>query len=109
MKYIDDFIKYLDVVRKYSNYTLINYRKDIEDFYDFNTDLLNIDEVIVREYLQYLYSNNLERRTISRKLSSLRSFYNYLTKEELIDTNYFKDVSNPKKLMSCLMMLKLVI
>lgn len=97
MKYIDDFIKYLDVVRKYSNYTLVNYRKDIEDFYDFNTDLLNIDEVIVREYLQYLYSNNLERRTISRKLSSLRSFYNYLTKEELIDTNYFKDVSNPKK------------
>ena len=55
MKYIDDFIKYLDVVRKYSNYTLVNYRKDIEDFYDFNTDLLNIDEVIVREYLQYLY------------------------------------------------------
>lgn len=97
MKYIDEFIKYLEVVKKYSNYTLINYKKDIEDFYDFNTDLLNIDEVTVREYLQYLYSNNLKRRTISRKLSSLRSFYNYLQKEEIIGINYFKDISNPKK------------
>ncbi len=97
MKYIEDFIKYLKVIKKDSNYTLINYQDDIEELYDFNTDLLNIDETIVREYLEYLYSKGLNRNTISRKLSAIRSFYNYLLKENIIKTNYFNEISNPKK------------
>lgn len=97
MNYIEDFIKYLKVIKKDSEYTLINYKKDIEELYDFHTDLIKIDEVIVREYLEYLYSKGLNRNTISRKLSSIRSFYNYLLKENIIKTNYFKEISNPKK------------
>lgn len=97
MNYIDDFIKYLKVIKKDSEYTLVNYKKDIEELYDFYTDLINIDEVIVREYLEYLYSKGLNRNSISRKLSSIRSFYNYLLKENIIKVNYFKEISNPKK------------
>ena len=97
MNYIDDFIKYLKVIKKDSEYTLVNYKKDIEELYDFYTDLINIDEVIVREYLEYLYSKGLNRNSISRKLSSIRSFYNYLLKENIIKINYFKEISNPKK------------
>lgn len=97
MNYIEDFIKYLKVIKKDSDYTLINYKNDIEELYDFHTDLIKIDEVIVREYLEYLYSKGLNRNSISRKLSSIRSFYNYLLKENIISTNYFKEISNPKK------------
>ena len=97
MVYIDEFINYLKVVKKDSNYTLINYKDDLLELYDFYVDLLDIDEVVAREYLEYLYSKGLSRNTISRKLSSIRSFYNYLLKENRIDKNYFKDISNPKK------------
>ena len=97
MKYIEDFIKYLKVVKKNSDYTLINYKKDLLELYDFNTNILKIDEIIVREYLEYLYSRKLDRNSISRKLSSIRSFYNYLVKNNIIDRNYFKDISNPKR------------
>ncbi len=97
MKYIDDFIKYLKIIKKDSNYTMINYKDDLEELYDFHIDLINIDEVIVREYLEYLYSKGLNRNTISRKLSAIRSFYNYLLKENIIKTNYFNSISNPKK------------
>ena len=97
MIYIDEFINYLKVIKKDSNYTLINYKDDLLELYDFYVDLLDIDEVVAREYLEYLYSKGLSRNTISRKLSSIRSFYNYLLKENKIDKNYFKDIANPKK------------
>ena len=100
MKYIDEFINYLKVVKKDSNYTLVNYKDDLLELYDFNMDILNIDEVIAREYLEYLYSLGLSRNTISRKLSSIRSFYNYLLRENIVNKNFFRDISNPKKVMS---------
>lgn len=100
MKYIDDFIRYLNVIKKDSNYTLINYRNDLLELYDFCTDIVNIDEVIVREYLEYMYSRGFSRNTISRKLSSIRSFYNYLVREGVVIKNYFRDISNPKRAIS---------
>lgn len=97
MKYINDFLKYLKVIKKYSNYTIVSYENDLKEFFDFNTNLLNIDEKNIQDYLEYLYSCNLNRNSIARKLSSLRSFYNYLFKERLIEKNYFLEISNPKK------------
>ena len=97
MNYIEDFIKYLKVIKKDSDYTLLNYKDDLLELYDFNTDLININETIVKEYLEYLYSKGLNRNSISRKLSAIRSFYNYLLKENIVKINYFKEISNPKK------------
>ncbi len=67
------------------------------ELYDFNTDLLNIDEGYVSEYLEYLYAKGLSRNSISRKLSAIRSFYNYLVREDIVEVNYFKDIANPKR------------
>lgn len=97
MNYINDFLKYLKVVKKYSDYTIINYKIDLLELYDFYTDLINIDNTIVREYLDYLYTKKLKRNSLSRKISSLRSFYNYLLKEKIITTNYFKEITKIKK------------
>ena len=97
MDYIEKFLKYLKIIKKDSNYTIVNYKEDLSELYDFYNDLLNIDEMIVREYLEYLYHKGLNRNSISRKLSAIRSFYNYLIKEDIIKTNYFKEISNPKK------------
>lgn len=98
MKYIDDFLEYLLVVRKHSENTIINYRIDILEFNEFiNDKLLSITKDDVNNYLKYLYDNNISKSSISRKLSSLRSFYNYLTKKEIVSKNYFGMIKNPKK------------
>ena len=98
MKYIDEFLEYLLVVRKHSENTIINYRVDILEFNEFMNDkLLDINKDDVNNYLKYLYDNNISKSSISRKLSSLRSFYNYLVKKEIINTNYFTKVKNPKR------------
>jgi len=98
MNYIDDFLEYLLVVKKHSDNTIVNYRVDILEFYEYtNKDLLNINKDTVFEYLKYLYDSGVTKSSISRKLSSIRTFYNYLLKKEIIETNYFKMVKNPKK------------
>ena len=98
---INKYIEYLKVIKKYSDYTTINYRNDLEDLELFlnknNKSLLEINEEIVSLYLSYLYSREFNRNSISRKLSSIRSFYNYLLNEDIIKINYFNEVSNPKK------------
>ena len=98
MKYIDDFLEYLEVIRKHSNHTINNYRIDLIDFYEFNKEKIkNVDREIVNKYMQYLYDRNISKATISRRLSSLRSFYNYLEKNGIVSKNYFSMVKNPKK------------
>lgn len=98
MKYIDDFLEYLLIVKKHSDNTIINYRVDILEFNEFlSNNLLNIDKNDVNEYLKYLYDLGVSKSTISRKLSGLRSFYEYLLKKGIIEVNYFKMIKNPKK------------
>ena len=100
MKEIDNFIEYLKVIKKDSNYTLINYKDDLLELYRKYNDLKNIKSDDVSNYLEYLYNNNYSRNTISRKLSAIRSFYNYLVKEDIITSNPFKNIKNPKKSLS---------
>ena len=100
MNYIEEFINYLKVLKKDSSNTLVNYKSDLLEFYAFYNDILNINDNIVSEYLEYLYSKGLSRNSISRKLSSIRSFYNYLVNKDIIVVNYFRDISNPKKIKS---------
>ena len=97
MDYINKFLKYLKIEKKYSEHTIKSYEIDLLELYDFNTNLLKIDNKLVRQYLDYLYSKNLKRNSISRKLSSIRSFYNYLVREKIIEMNYFKEVGRIKK------------
>ena len=97
MKYIDSFIEYLRVIKKDSVNTLDSYKGDLLELYDFYNDYLNINRDDVSNYLEYLYSRGLNRNSISRKLSAIRSFYNYLVSEGVIFVNLFKEVSNPKK------------
>lgn len=101
MKYINDFIEYLEVIKKCSDYTIDNYEKDIIEFNNYLEDnkykINKIDYDIVKKYLVYLYDKKLSRSSISRKLSSLRSFYKYLESEYNISNDYFSDINNPKK------------
>lgn len=97
MKYIERYLEYLKVVKKDSNYTVSSYKNDLMELYDFNTNLLNIDENDVKDYLEYLYARKLNRNSIARKISSIRGFYQYLQEERLIKTNYFREIASPKK------------
>lgn len=93
---------YLEVEKNYSIYTVQNYLKDIDEFKMFLTkenygDLLNIkSDNIARYYVSNLVTSGYSRKSIARKISSLRAFYRYLTVENLINKSYFDNVETPK-------------
>ena len=98
MKYIEEFLEYLLVIKKHSLHTINNYRIDLCEFLEFNKNkILDINKDDVSKYMQYLYDKDVSKSTIARRLSSLRSFYNYLYKKEYIDKNYFSNIKNPKR------------
>jgi len=98
MNYINKFLDYLKVNKQYSDNTITSYQDDLLEFNNIIKNVLNLDEEKIRTYLSYLYDKKLNRNTISRKLSSIRSFYNYLYNMNFIDKNYFNDIHNPKKI-----------
>ena len=101
MKYINNYLEYLRVVRKYSDKTILSYYDDLVEYQEFLQNnfinILDIDDKVVKDYLKYLYSKNITKTSISRKLSSIRGLYNYLTNEDVITDNYFSKISNPKR------------
>ena len=105
---IKKFEDYLYVIKNYSKYTVTGYIKDVEDFAKYLRDnkLAPNLTTIKRSrtcsfYVSELVNKGYVGKSINRKISSLRTFYNYLLKEGLVDINYFKEVENvktPKKL-----------
>ena len=100
MKEIDNFLYFLKKELNYSDYTIKNYQLDLTDFFKYvnksNIDFFNIKNTHVRGYLKYLDTCNLKNTTISRRISALRTFYNYLLEKGLVKSNIFLNVKNPK-------------
>lgn len=97
MKEITNFLEYLKVVKKHSDNTIISYEKDILEFYNYNNKRIEHSKEVIANYLKYLYEKKISKSSISRKLSSLRTFYEFLIKHNKIEINYFKNIKNPKK------------
>lgn len=97
---LDNFFKVLKSEYNYSFYTIENYKLDLTLFFDFlnksNINYLYLNKDNVLAYLKYLDKMNLKNSTISRRISALRTFYNYLMNEGLINSNIFLNVKNPK-------------
>ncbi|WP_394852613.1 tyrosine recombinase XerC [Staphylococcus haemolyticus] len=91
----------LKVERNFSAHTLKSYHDDLVQFNHFlEQELLNLrtfEYKDARNYLSYLYSQNLKRTTVSRKISTLRTFYEFwMTQDETI-INPFVQLVHPKK------------
>ncbi len=94
MKNAYKFLDYLKYERGFSDYTIKSYRADLMEFYDFVGDDISINSV--REYLRKLYEDKYSNRSISRKVSSLKSYFKYLESEGFIKDNFMRLISNPK-------------
>ena len=100
-KHIKEFIKYLKNEKRYPETTITSYQKDIDNYYGFiklkKIDYININKDEIRTYLKYLDELNYSKTTISRILSTLRHFYQYLMIQKVVKVNMFKLIKNPKK------------
>ncbi|RKY36977.1 MAG: tyrosine recombinase XerC [Candidatus Omnitrophota bacterium] len=100
--YLNKFISYLKMERNYSHHTISNYLRDLQEFGDFlqkhcqNRDIKEIDYFTLRKFLGNLATRDLSRRTISRKISTLKSFFKFLYREGIIKSNPATALIYPK-------------
>ncbi|GAB6395483.1 MAG: tyrosine recombinase XerC [Bacteroidales bacterium] len=102
-KLIDSFLNYLRYERAYSAHTVAAYAKDLEQFEqfvkahqegEFAPDVIDSD--IVRNWLVSLLDGGMEASSANRKLSSLKSFFKFLVKQEIVAANPLRLVNGPK-------------
>jgi len=94
------FLKYLEIEKNYSLYTVKNYEEDLNDYKLFlNKESINIkqtDYKFIRNYLTSMFNKKYSKKTIARHISTLRTFYKYLIRENIIKNNPMTLISNPK-------------
>ena len=98
------FLKYIEYQKKYSSNTVNSYANDLNAFFAFcfdNNFIKSQDEIIsdykiIRKWIAKLSSEGLNSKSINRKLSTLRSYYNFLQRENLIDFNPVSKISRLK-------------
>lgn len=95
------FVEYLQIEKNASPYTIQYYQEDLNTFFQFLqgegiNDLREVNQQVVRLFLTQLYGQKLSRRSVSRKISSLRSFYKFIEREDETYTNPFVHIHLPK-------------
>ncbi len=99
---LEKFLEYLQFEKRYSPHTITSYKKDLEDFSHFflrtesSDNLAKADKKIIRNFIVELSENEISKRSINRKLSSLRSFYLFLLKIGEITVSPTEGISSLK-------------
>ncbi|HKG23939.1 MAG TPA: tyrosine recombinase XerC [Blastocatellia bacterium] len=106
-EYLDRFGDHLKYERNVSEHTLRNYISDLEQFYAHlcpvgpdgarrHIDIKQIDHITIREYLARLYQEKRKKTSIARKLATLRTFFKFLCREQVLEMNPARLVASPR-------------
>lgn len=105
---LTQFLEHLRYERNVSEHTLRNYQSDLEQFLDYlapadvktgkrtEPPLAEIDHITVREWLATLHAAQKKKTSIARKLAALRTFFQFLVREGMLEMNPAKLVSTPR-------------
>lgn len=98
-RYIEKFMRYLEIEKNASPHTVLNYKLDLEElqFFLSGADITGIDYLLIRRYLAHLKEKKISPRSIARKLSSLRSFFRFLVKDGFVKVDPTAALASPKQ------------
>ena len=105
---LTQFLEHLRYERNVSEHTLRNYASDLNQFLDYLApahpktqkrtpiDIATVDHITIREWLSTLHSAQKKKSSVARKLAALRTFFQFLVREGLLELNPAKLVSTPR-------------
>ncbi len=102
--YIEKYREHLEIERNYSPHTLLAYENDLVQFSEFLTRSAGSEDVVlerinhrlIRSYLGHLLESGLTKKSIARKLASLRSFFSFLVRVDVLKVNPARSIATPK-------------
>jgi len=103
-KYIELYAFFLKNEKNYSNYTIVSYRNDLIQFFNYlklyrilkDDKIEDVDRSVMRKYIVYLKKSDYSARSISRKISTVRSFFKFCLREGIIKVNPTINLITPK-------------
>jgi integrase/recombinase XerD len=100
MQYLEQFVEMMVAERAIARNTINAYLQDIRDFSNFlilkSSNLIKANENEVREFIRNLSTQAISPRSIARKISSLRAYYDFLIEEKIVENNPARVVDTPK-------------
>lgn len=98
---LDDFVRYLQIEKRYSEHTVLAYQQDVAQFIEFgefkrSEEIKEVNAMLIRSWMVHLIDKAIGNRSVNRKLSSLRTFFKWLKKENIVQTNPMTKVNGPK-------------
>ena len=95
MRFIDEFLLDLKYAKNYSSNTIVSYQNDLSQFAEFVK--VNLDKVSGDDIKKYIRSlHELKEKSLARKLSSLRMFYDFMVKRRFIAVSPMTGIDGPK-------------
>ena len=103
-KTISEYLSYLENERNYSQHTIISYANDLAQYYSFLKkefpELIeqqnDTDTGVIRAFLGLLLDSGIAKKSVIRKLSTLRSFYKFLVRKKIVRSNPALNIVTPK-------------
>ncbi|MBK6282080.1 MAG: tyrosine-type recombinase/integrase [Draconibacterium sp.] len=102
MDYRESFFNYLKFEKRNSSHTVVAYKIDLDQFVQFCTEVVGefnvkkIDAKIIRSWIVQLMENDLAARSVNRKVTTIKSFFKFLLKEQIVDFNPTTYLTLPK-------------
>ncbi|NOY96465.1 MAG: tyrosine-type recombinase/integrase [Chlorobi bacterium] len=102
MSHQESFLKYLKYEKRFSPHTWVAYKNDLNQFLQYYTkvagefDVRKVDSKLLRSWVISLMENNISARSVNRKVSTIKSFFKYLMKQEVVDNNPVVNIPLPK-------------
>ena len=98
-EYLDEFKTYLEVERNFSEHTSRAYISDVLSYIIWldSTPVEQADFNKLREYIYFIQRFEYQKTTIARKIAALRTFYKYLYREHVVETNPALSLNAPKR------------
>jgi integrase/recombinase XerC len=100
--YLTRFLRFLQYEKRYSELTLLAYKTDLEQFKNYLETVYEENELLVatenqmRSWVVFMVNKKMKSKSINRKISSLKSFYKFLTQQKLIKRNSASNLRNRK-------------
>ena len=102
MSYQESFINFLKYEKRYSPHTVKAYKKDLDRFVEFYTKMVgdfivkDVGLQLLRSWVVDLMEHDYSPSSVSRMMTAVKSFYNFLLREQVVDVNPAINVPLPK-------------
>src|SRR6185295_7547800 len=98
----NSFLEYLQYEKRFSNHTVLAYSTDLKQFSDYLhtaydvQELGLIDHTLIRSWIVSMMDEKISSRSVNRKITTLKTFYKYLLRQQLVKENPMLKIQSPK-------------